>query len=97
MRLTLKTACVLSGGAEKVIPASEVRLGDRLRGLPGETVPVDGAIVSSSASVDESVITGEPIPVGKTAGSEVTSGTTNQFGAFLMRACRTCGTSRGGR
>lgn len=88
MRLTPRTARVLSGNAEKVIPASEVRLGDRLRVLPGETVPVDGVIVSGSASVDESVMTGEPIPVDKTAGSEVTSGTTNQFGSFVMKACR---------
>lgn len=88
VRLTPRTARIVSDGAEKVIPASEVRLGDRLRVLPGETVPVDGVIVSGSASVDEPVMTGEPIPVDKAAGSEVTSGTTNQFGSFVIKACR---------
>ena len=88
VHLTPQTARVLSGGGERVVPAEQVRVGDRLRVLPGETVPVDGEIVSGQTSINQSVMTGESLPVDKTVGDEVSSGTVNQFGAFEMRATR---------
>jgi cation transport ATPase len=71
---------------EKIIPAADVEQGHILRVLAGETVPVDGVILEGSTSVDESVMTGEPIPRDKTAGDSVMSGTINRFGVFTMRA-----------
>ena len=62
--------------------------GDLLRVLPGETIPVDGVIVSGRTSVNQAVMTGESLPVDKSAGDEVSSGTANQFGAFEMRAAK---------
>src|SRR5262249_22161021 len=66
----------------------QVKPGNRLRVRPGEKVPVDGIIIEGSTSVDESMITGEPIPVEKTNGSKVTGGTVNGTGSFIMRAER---------
>ncbi len=86
--LTPRTACVVRGGAVETIPAEEVQVGDMIRVLPGETVPVDGVITTGQTSVDESVMTGEPLPVDKDCGDPVRSGTVNQFGAFEMRAER---------
>ncbi len=88
VRLTPQTARVIVDGAEKVIPADRVHIGDRLRVLPGETVPVDGVILSGQTSVNQAVMTGESMPVDKGAGDEVSSGTVNQFGAFEMKATR---------
>lgn len=88
VHLTPQTARVISGGTERVIPAVQVRVNDCLRVLPGETVPVDGIIISGQTSVNQAVMTGEPLPVDKTAGDEVFSGTVNQFGAFEMKATR---------
>lgn len=88
VKLTPQTARVVSGGSEEVVPADEVRIGDILRVLPGETIPVDGVIVSGETSVNQAVVTGESMPVDKAAGDEVSSGTVNQFGAFDMRATR---------
>lgn len=88
VELAPQTARVVEGGVERTVPASEVRLGDRCRVLPGETVPVDGVVLEGRTSVDESVMTGEPIPVDKAAGDEVKSGTVNQFGAFTMEATK---------
>lgn len=88
VRLTPQTARVIVDGAEKVIPADRVQIGDRLRVLPGETVPVDGVILSGQTSVNQAVMTGESMPVDKGAGDEVSSGTVNQFGAFEMKATR---------
>ncbi len=79
---------VLLNGTEEDVPLAEVRIGDRLRVRPGERIPVDGAVVDGSSSVDESMITGEPIPVEKTQGSRVTGGTVNSTGAFVMEAER---------
>ena len=76
----------LTGGAEELIPAEEIRLGDRLRVLPGETIPVDGVIVSGETSVDQSILTGESLPVDKGVGEEVFCGTLNRFGSFDMTA-----------
>ena len=88
VHLTPQTARVLVSGAEKVIPAEKVQIGDLLRVLPGETIPVDGVITSGQTSVNQAVMTGESLPVDKTAGDEVSSGTVNQFGVFEMKATR---------
>ena len=86
VRLTPQTARVIADGTEKILPAGQIRVGDVIRVLPGETVAVDGVILSGQTSVNQSVMTGESLPVDKTAGDEVFSGTVNQFGAFEMRA-----------
>ena len=88
IHLTPRTARRISEGGETVIPAQEVAVGDVLRVLPGETVPVDGVILSGQTSIDQSVMTGESLPVDKGCGDEVSSGTVNQFGTFDMRAAR---------
>lgn len=88
VHLTPRTARRLSGTAEQIIPASEVKVGDILRVLPGETIPVDGVIRSGSTSVNQAVMTGESLPVDKSAGDSVSSGTVNQFGSFDMEAVR---------
>ena len=82
MHLTPQTARVVSGGEERIIPAEKVQTGDILRVLPGESIPVDGVIISGQTSINQAVMTGESLPVDKTAGDEVSSGTINQFGAF---------------
>lgn len=86
--ITPRTARVVRGGSEEVLPAEKVQVNDVVRVLPGETVPVDGVIVSGSTSIDQSVMTGESLPVDKQPGDEVQSGTVNQFGAFEMRAIK---------
>ena len=86
VHLTPQTARVISDGAERILPAEQVQVGDILRVLPGETVPVDGVILSGQTSVNQAVMTGESLPVDKAAGDAVSSGTVNQFGAFEMRA-----------
>lgn len=88
VHLTPQTARVLRDGQENIIPAEQVRVGDLLRVLPGEGVPVDGVIVSGQTSINQAVMTGESLPVDKTVGDEVSSGTVNQFGAFEMRASK---------
>lgn len=86
VRLTPQTARVLRGGKEELIEASHVQVGDILRVIPGETIPVDGVILSGQTSVNQAVMTGESLPVDKKAGDTVASGTVNQFGAFTMEA-----------
>ena len=86
VHLTPRTARLVRDGTETVIPAQQVAVGDLLRVLPGECVPVDGVIVSGQTSIDQAVMTGESLPVDKSVGDEVSSGTVNQFGAFDMRA-----------
>ena len=89
VKLTPQTARVIyTDGSEAVVAAGEVKAGDLIRVLPGETVPVDGLIVSGQTSIDQSVMTGESLPVDKAAGDEVSSGTVNQFGAFEMKATK---------
>ena len=88
VHLTPQTARVLLNGVEKVIPAQEVKKEDVLRVLPGETIPVDGVILSGQTSVNQAVLTGESLPVDKEAGEEVFSGTLNQFGTFEMKATK---------
>ena len=88
VKLTPRTARVLREGREQLLPAEQVQVGDRLRVLPGETVPVDGRILSGQTSIDQSVMTGESLPVDKGPGDPVSSGTVNQFGAFEMEASK---------
>lgn len=88
VRLTPQTARVLSSNGDKMIPAEKVQVGDRLRVLPGETVPVDGVILTGQTSINQAVMTGESLPVDKATGDEVSSGTVNQFGTFEMQATR---------
>lgn len=88
VHLTPQTARVISGDSEKIIPAMEVKVGEILRVLPGETIPVDGIITKGETSVNQSVMTGESLPVDKTSGDEVSSGTVNQFGTFEMKASK---------
>ncbi len=88
VHLTPRTACVISGGKEKIIPAEDVKIGDIIRVLPGESIPVDGIITSGQTSVNQAVMTGESLPVDKMPGDEVSSGTVNQFGAFEMKATK---------
>ena len=91
--LTPQTARVNRDGAVTVIPAEQVVIGDVLTVLAGETIPVDGVITAGQTSIDQSVMTGESIPVDKKTGDSVTSGTVNQFGTFTMQAARVCGDS----
>ncbi len=87
--LAPKTArLICDDGSEEDIPLDRVQPGDRLRVRPGEKVPVDGLVLEGATSVDESMVTGEPIPVEKTEGCKVTGGTVNGTGSFVMRAER---------
>ena len=87
--LAPKTARVLrEDGIEEDLSLDHVRPGDRLRVRPGERVPVDGVVLKGTSAVDESMVTGEPIPVEKTPGSRVTGGTVNGTGGFMMQAER---------
>lgn len=88
VHLTPQTARVLEENKEKIIPAEQVKVGDILRVLPGESIPVDGVILSGQTSINQAVMTGESLPVDKTVGDEVSSGTVNQFGAFEMKATK---------
>lgn len=88
VHLTPQTARVLKDNKEKVIPAEQVQVGDVIRVLPGESIPVDGEIVSGQTSINQAVMTGESLPVDKTVGDSVSSGTVNQFGAFEMKATK---------
>src|SRR5207247_11055971 len=87
--LAPKTARVIrDDGGEIDVPLDQDKPGDRLRVRPGEKMPVDGVILEGHSLVDESMVTGEPIPVEKGPGSRVTSGTVNGTGSFVMRAER---------
>ena len=88
VHLTPQTARVVRDDGERIVPAEQVRVGDRLRVLPGESIPVDGVIISGQTSINQAVMTGESLPVDKTVGDEVSSGTVNQYGAFEMRATK---------
>jgi len=90
VKLTPQTACVKQNEKDVVIPASEVVVGDILTVIAGETIPVDGVIISGESSIDQSIMTGESIPIDKKTGDNVTSGTVNQYGTFEMRASKLC-------
>lgn len=83
-----KTARVVRDGSETEVAVGDVQKGDLLRVRPGEKVPVDGTVIEGGSSVDESMISGEPVPVSKNPDDSVTGGTINQTGSFLMRAER---------
>ncbi len=85
--LTPKTAVkVGSGGTDETVQVEAIQVGELLRVRPGEKVPVDGKLVEGKGNVDESMVTGEPVPVAKAVDSQVTAGTLNQTGGFVMRA-----------
>lgn len=88
VKLTPTTARIVRNGKEEVMPADIVSVGNVVRVLPGEVIPVDGTIVTGDTAIDQSVMTGESMPVDKTVGDEVFSGTVNQFGAFDMTATK---------
>jgi len=89
LKLSPKTArLVRADGTEIDVPVEHIAPGDILRVRPGERVPVDGVVTDGSSAIDESLVTGEPIPVEKTVGSRATGGTVNGTGSFLMRAER---------
>ena len=86
--LAPKTARVIRHDKEEDIPLEQVQVGDLLRVRPGEKIPVDGVVTEGRSSVDEAMVTGEPIPVEKEPGNKVTGGTVNGTGGFVMRAER---------
>jgi len=88
MKLRPKTASIEVDGQEREIPVSQVRVGDRIIVRPGEALPVDGTVLDGESSVDESMLTGEPIPVDKQAGDSVAAGTINGEGRLRIEAKR---------
>ncbi len=88
MRLAPETGRRLRGGTEEIVPVEKIRVGDILRVLPGEHIAVDGQILGGSTSVDQSVMTGESLPVDKTIGDEVYCGTVNCYGSVDIRATK---------
>jgi P-type Cu+ transporter len=87
--LAAKTARIVrDDGSEEEIPLDQVQVGDRLRVRPGDKIPVDGAVIDGRSSVDESMISGEPVPVEKVAGDAITGATINGTGSFVMQATR---------
>ncbi|MFO6419308.1 copper-transporting P-type ATPase [Hylemonella sp. W303a] len=77
---------VKDDGSDETVSVDSIQVGDRLRVRPGEKVPVDGELVEGKGNVDESMVTGEPLPVAKTVGAKVTAGTLNQTGSFVLQA-----------
>ncbi len=88
LNLAPPTARQVAPGGDNVVPLDQVKVGDWLRVVPGDKVPVDGVVVEGHSSVEESMITGEPLPVEKSVGDAVTGGTVNGTGSFVMRAER---------
>jgi len=88
LNLAPPTARQVADGGDHEIPLDQVKVGDLLRVVPGDKVPVDGAVVEGHSSVEESMITGEPLPVEKAIGDKVTGGTVNGTGSFVMKAER---------
>ena len=93
MGLQPKTARLVTDGREEEVPISNLQVGNVVSVRPGEKIPVDGTLLQGSSSVDESKLSGEPIPVEKNAGDRVLSGTINQKGAFTMEATSVGGTT----
>ncbi|MFP4129746.1 MAG: heavy metal translocating P-type ATPase [Halorhodospira sp.] len=91
MALQVPTARVERDGAEVEVPVAEVQPGERVVVRPGERLPVDGEVVEGSSYVDESMVTGEPVPAARGVGDEVVGGTVNRSGAFIFRATRVGG------
>lgn len=93
MGLQPKTARMVTDGREEEVPISNLQVGNVVSVRPGEKIPVDGTLLQGSSSVDESMLSGEPIPVEKNAGDRVLAGTINQKGAFTMEATSVGGTT----
>ena len=93
MGLQPKTARLVTDGREEEVPISTLQVGNIVSVRPGEKIPVDGTLLQGSSSVDESMLSGEPIPVEKNAGDRVLAGTINQKGAFTMEATGVGGTT----
>jgi P-type Cu+ transporter len=91
LQLAPKTARVVRDGADQDVPIEDVRVGDLCRVRPGEKIPVDGVVVEGRTSVDEAMVTGEPLPAEKEAGSRVTGGTLNATGSIVFKADRVGG------
>ncbi|MHB1399566.1 MAG: heavy metal translocating P-type ATPase [Trichloromonadaceae bacterium] len=88
LNLAPPTARLVAAGGDQEVPLDQVQVGAQLRVVPGDKVPVDGVVVEGHSSVEESMITGEPLPVEKSVGDQVTGGTVNGPGSFVMRAER---------
>ncbi len=88
LNLAPPTARLVAAGGDREVPLDQVKVGDQLRVVPGDRVPVDGVVVEGHSNVEESMITGEPLPVEKSMGDKVTGGTVNGTGGFIMRAER---------
>lgn len=88
LSLAAKTALRITDGKEEEVPIEQIRKGDLLRVRPGEKIPIDGKITEGSSHIDESMITGEPVPVAKKTGDEVIGATVNETGSFVMQAER---------
>ena len=88
LNLAPPTARQVAPGGDHEVPLDQVKVGDWLHVVPGDKVPVDGVVVDGHSSVEESMITGEPLPVEKNVGDKVTGGTVNGPGSFVMRAER---------
>lgn len=88
VKATPNTARILKNQEERIVQTEEVKIGDILRVLPGESIPVDGVILTGQTSINQASLTGESLPVDKSTGDEVFSGTVNLFGAFEMRATK---------
>jgi P-type Cu+ transporter len=88
MDLAPRTARIVRDGGDVDIPLAEIAPGDRLRVRPGEKIPVDGIVVEGVSTIDESMLTGEPLPVEKRDGDQITGGTLNRAGSLVMRAER---------
>ena len=88
VKLTPQTARIIENNSEKIVATNKVKKDDVIRVLPGESIPVDGVIISGQTSINQAVMTGESLPVDKTVGDEVSSGTVNQFGVFEMKATK---------
>lgn len=88
IKITPQKAIRIRNGKEEIISAGEVQIGDSLKVLPGESIPTDGIIIDGQTSIDQSTLTGEPLPVDKSKNDEVYSGTLNLYGSFTMKATK---------
>ncbi len=88
MALAPDTALLIDGDSERIVPASELKVGDRVRVKPGERIPVDGVVESGESAVDESMLSGESLPVDKHPGDTVTGASVNKNGSLVVRAAR---------
>ena len=88
VKMTPQFATRIRNGNEEKVPVNEIRVGDILKVLPGENIPTDGVIIDGETSIDQSTLTGEPLPVDKKENEEVYSGTTNLYGSFTMETTK---------